>query len=215
MTLPKPDVVDLDTWNNAVAEQRKREDALGEQIAKVNAARKRLPMTPLEGDFNFTDASGEHSLVDLFQGKHQLVVYHFMYGPEWKKGCPLCTRYMSELGNDFAGYIEGRDARFVLVSRAPIETLNAWAAEKGIAAPWYSGSTEFSQATDAIDGDNDMGGFSVLFRDDDNNIYRTYKPDFSGEIPVTGDLVLQLTPYGRQVTDDEVPEGWPQPFSVY
>lgn len=214
-TLPKPPIVDLESWNAAIGEQHRLEDAWAKQTAEVYAARKRLPMTPMPGSFTFTDSAGTYLLADLFQGKHQLVVYHFMFGPDWRKGCPFCTQYMTEIGNAFADYLDERDTRFVLVSRAAPEKLTAWAAEKGITIPWYSGSTEFSEVTGALEEGRDVSRTSVLFRDDDGSVYRTYTPNVSGELPVMGDLMLQLTPYGRQVTDDEVPEGWPQPFSIY
>lgn len=215
MANAKPRIVNREEWKAAIAEQRQREEELAAQVHATNAARKRLPMTPVEDNYSFTGVEGEVSLAELFQGKHQLVIYHFMYAPDWETGCRYCTRYMREIGNDFAEYIEERDTRFILVSRAPFEKLSAWAAEWGIDAPWYSGSTAFYELTDMLDPESEVAGFTVFFRSDDDTVYQTWSPDDSGELPVTGDLILQLTPYGRQVKEDEAPEGWPQPRSMY
>ena len=207
-----PRVVDLPEWKEALAEQHQMENDLAEQVKRVAAARRRLPMTRVQDTYTFSGLDGEVAFADLFDGKHQLVVYHFMFGPDWEAGCPSCTRYMNELGSTFAAYIGERDTRFVLVSRAPYDKLADHAMTNGIETPWYSCSTEFSEEMDAVnDRFDDLPGFTTFFRDD-TAIYRTYRPESSGEPPVTGDLVLHLTPYGMQLNGDDSPQGWPQSF---
>ena len=211
-TTAMPPVVELHQWQQALAEQQQLENDLAEQAKRVAAARRRLPMTPVQGTYTFTGSEGEVSFADLFDGKQQLVVYHFMFGPDWDAGCPSCTRYMNELGNTFAAYIGERDTRFVLVSRAPYNKLAEHAVANGIETPWYSCATDFSEEMEAVnDSFGDLPGFTTFFRDD-ATIYRTYRPDSYGEPPVTGDLILHLTPYGMQLNGDDSPQGWPQSF---
>lgn len=208
-----PPIVDLPQWQQALATQQQLESDLAAQAKSVAAARRRLPMTPVQGDYTFTGAKGETSFVELFDGHRQLVAYHFMFGPDWEHGCPFCTRYMKELGNDFAAYIAERDTRFVLISRADYAKLGAHAASTGIETPWYSAPTEFSEEMDAVnDSFGDLPGFTTFFRDDNDVIYRTYRPGGEGEPAVPGDLILHLTPYGMQQNGDDSPEGWPQSF---
>lgn len=207
-----PPVVELPVWQQALAEQQQLENDLAEQAKKVAAARRRLPMTPVQGNYTFTGPDGDVAFTELFGGKQQLVVYHFMFGPEWDHGCPSCTRYMNELGNTFAAYIGERDTRFVLVSRAAYNKLAEHAANNGIETPWYSCATAFSEEMEAVsDSFGDVPGFTTFFRDD-TAIYRTYRPDTYGEPPVTGDVILHLTPFGMQLSGDDSPQGWPQSF---
>ena len=207
-----PPVVEHSVWHQALAEQHHLENDLAEQAKKVAAARRRLPMTPVQGDYTFTGSDGDVAFADVFDGKRQLVAYHFMFGPDWDHGCPSCTRYMNELGSTFDAYIGERDTRFVLVSRAPYSKLAKHAASNGIQTPWYSCSTAFSEEMEAVNNSfGDVPGFTTFFRDD-TAIYRAYRPGSSGEPPVTGDLILHLTPYGMQVNGDDSPHGWPQSF---
>lgn len=89
--LAMPPVVDVDTWHAALKEQSQLEDELMEHIRIVAAARRRMPMTPVQGEYTFVGPDGECTFADLFHGHHQLAVYHFMYAPDWKRGCPHCT----------------------------------------------------------------------------------------------------------------------------
>ena len=207
-----PPVVDLPQWKDALTQQHQLERDLADQAKMVAAARRRLPMTPVQGDYTFNGPDGEVAFADLFDGKHQLVAYHFMFGPDWDVGCPSCTRYMNELGSTFAAYIGERDTRFVLVSRAPYDKLAEHAMKSGIETPWYSCATAFSEEMEAVnDRFDDIPGITTFFRDG-IAIYRTYRPESSGEPPVTGDLLLHLTPYGMQLKGDDSPQGWPQSF---
>lgn len=212
--LPMPPIVDPDTWMNALQEQARVEDELQEHIEIAAAARRRMPMTPVQGNYTFAGPDGDVSFADLFGGHRQLVVYHFMYSPDWSKGCPYCTQYARNQGGGINDEVNRRDTRFIMISRAPYEKLAAWADEKGIATPWYSASTEFSKEMGAISDDfGDIPGLSVFFRDDDDNVYRTWKSSgvaVESTMPASG--ILRATPYGMQETNEDSPEGWPQPF---
>lgn len=210
----KPPVVDIETWDSLLQEQAKLEDQLMEHTKIVAAARRRMPMTPVQGNYTFTGPDGEVGFADLFDGHHQLVVYHFMYAPEWSKGCPHCTQYARNQGGGINDEINRRDTRFIMTSRAPYDALAAWAEKKGIATPWYSTSEGFSEEMGAITDDfGDIPGLSVFFRDDDNTVYRTWQSNGSAvesTMPASG--ILRATPYGLQEKDEDSPEGWPQPF---
>ena len=122
-----PDVVSRDEWLVArkalLAEEKeftKRRDAL-------NTRRRELPMVLVDKPYVFTGPEGSVGLADLFEGRLQLVVYHFMFQPEWDAGCPNCTGFVDEIGS--LEYLHGTNTTFALVSRAPYEKLAAYRAE--------------------------------------------------------------------------------------
>lgn len=213
-TLPMPPIVDIDSWQDALQRQAQIEDELQEHIKIAAAARRRMPMTPVQGNYTFTGPDGEVGFADLFDGKHQLAVYHFMYAPDWSKGCPHCTQHALAQGSGINSVVNKRDLRYIMTSRAPYEKLAAWAEDKAIATPWYSASTEFSEEMGVInDSFGDFPGLSIFFRDDDNNVYRTWKAGVAGiesTMPTMG--LFRTAPYGLQETDEDSPDGWPQPF---
>ena len=131
-----PDVVSRDEWLVArkalLAEEKeftKRRDAL-------NTRRRELPMVLVDKPYVFTGPDGSVGLADLFEGRMQLVVYHFMFQPEWDAGCPNCTGFVDEIGS--LEYLHGTTTTFALVSRAPYEKLAAYRAKRGWNLPWYS-----------------------------------------------------------------------------
>lgn len=213
-TLPMPPIVDAATWQDALQNQARIEDELQEHIKIAAAARRRMPMTPVQGNYTFTGPDGEVSFADLFDGYHQLAIYHFMYAPEWSKGCPHCTGYAQAQGGGINNVVNKRDLRFIMTSRAPYEKLAAWAKEKDIDTPWYSAPTEFSEEMGVINESfGDFPGVSTFFRDDENNVYRAWKASVAGiesTMPTTG--LMHAAPYGLQEKGEDSPEGWPQPF---
>lgn len=201
---------------------------------RVSAERRRLPMVKLEKEYTFEGPNGKASLEDLFEGQKQLIVYHFMFGPDWKKGCVGCTGYVDAIAD--LSLLNERNTNFVLVSRAPSPKLEAYKAEKGWTIPWYSsfGSdfnydfnvtfdesvqpTQYNYRTkDELDrlgvgyaSDGEEHGLSVFFRTDDG-IYHTYSTYARGtERLVDSYALLDVTPYGRQEDWEDSPEGWPQ-----
>lgn len=210
----KPPVVDFETWNAQMRDQGALEDELFEHQLKVAASRRHRPMTPVKGDYTFVGAEGECSFIDLFAGQRQLAVYHFMFSPEWDKGCPHCTEYAQAQGAGINKELLARDGRYILISRAPYEKLSAWATEKGITTPWYSAPTEFSEEMEFInDSFGDYPGISVFFRDTDDTVYRTYRSSNSvveTTMPASG--LLRMLPWGMQERGEDSPEGFPQRF---
>jgi predicted dithiol-disulfide oxidoreductase (DUF899 family) len=115
---------------NAEKELTRRGDELARQ-------RQQLPWVPIDKDYSFDTEHGQHSLRDLFRGHSQLLVYHFMFGPDWSEGCPSC----SSCADGFDGirvHLEHHDVAFIAVSRAPLEKLIAYKQRMGWSFPWAS-----------------------------------------------------------------------------
>jgi predicted dithiol-disulfide oxidoreductase (DUF899 family) len=113
-----------------------QEKELTRQYDRVNAARRRLPMVKVEKNYMFDGPGGEESLLDLFQGLRQLVVYHFMFDPSWEKGCHGCTAYVNAIGD--LSMLDTCDTSFVMVSRAPLSKLEAYKERQGWPFAWVS-----------------------------------------------------------------------------
>ncbi|MFG1905056.1 DUF899 domain-containing protein [Kribbella sp. NPDC048928] len=131
-----PDVVGRDEWVLARQELLAAEKAFTKERDALNARRRELPMVLVDKPYAFTGATGEASLLQLFEGRSQLVVYHFMFQPEWDAGCPNCTGFVDEIGSVDA--MHDLNTTFALVSRAPYEKLDAYRTARGWQFPWYS-----------------------------------------------------------------------------
>src|SRR4051794_32941119 len=191
-------------------------------------------MVRIDKPYVFTGPSGPRSLLDLFEGRSQLVIYHFMFQPEWDAGCPNCTGFVDEIGNLSA--LHGLNTTFALVSRAPYEKLAAYRAARGWDYPWYSSSeTDFnydfhvtldesvlpfeynyrSKAEwDSLPNNGhtqqeqpfDLHGLSCFLRDGDD-VHHTYSTYGRGPDAMTFTVTaLDLTALGRQ-EPWEKPEG--------
>jgi len=223
---PHPPSVSQEQWLGERKKLLQHEKELTRQKDRVNAERRRLPMVKVEKEYTFEGPEGKVSLLDLFKGKRQLIVHHFMFGPDWEAGCPGCTGHVNAIGD--ISMLGERDTRYVIVSRAPLEKLEAYKNLKGWNHPWYSsGEGEFNFDFDVsfregqIDaeynyaprGREDEGegpGMSVFFRLG-NDVYHTYSVYARGLEPITDSYdFLDLTPYGRQEDFEDSPPGWPQ-----
>lgn len=224
--IPHPPISAQDEWLAARLDLLAEEKELTRQRDRVNAARRRLPMVKVSKEYTLDGPEGKVSLLNLFNGKRQLIVHHFMFGPDWKAGCPGCTGHVDAIGD--LALLEERDTRYIIVSRASLEKLNAYKELHGWSHPWYSsGESDFNfdfhvsfkeGATDAEynyapRGRADEGegpGMSVFFRIGDD-VYHTYSVYARGLEPITDSYTfLDLTPYGRQEDFEDSPAGWPQ-----
>jgi predicted dithiol-disulfide oxidoreductase (DUF899 family) len=136
-TVEHPKVVSRAEWTAARKELLAKEKALTRQRDAIAEERLRLPWVKIEKNYTFDTASGKKTLAELFGGKSQLVIYHFMFGPDWEQGCPSCsllTDHMDNLGIHLAQ----RDARLMLVSRAPLAKIEAFKKRMGWKMPWAS-----------------------------------------------------------------------------
>jgi predicted dithiol-disulfide oxidoreductase (DUF899 family) len=232
--VPHPPIVSRDRWLDARKKLLAQEKELTRQYDRVNAERRRLPMVRIEKNYRFEGSGGVLSLKDLFEGRRQLVVYHFMFDPAWEKGCPGCTSYATSIGD--LGMLHKCDTNFVMVSRAPLSKLEAYKVRQGWLLPWVSSfgsdfnydfhvtndetvapveynyrnkaELEANKVANAISGEEH--GLSVFFRIGDE-VFHTYSAYARGtEALRDSRALLDMTPYGRQQDFEDSPPGWPQ-----
>jgi predicted dithiol-disulfide oxidoreductase (DUF899 family) len=136
MTLPK--VVSRDEWLEARKELLAKEKELTRRRDALNFERRELPMVRIAKDYRFQGPTGEVGLPDLFEGRRQLIVGHFMFNPDWEAGCPSCSAGADEVSDGLIAHLHARDTTLAYVSRAPLEKLERYKAKKGWTFPWYS-----------------------------------------------------------------------------
>jgi predicted dithiol-disulfide oxidoreductase (DUF899 family) len=234
MSLPK--VVSRDEWVDARKELLVKEKELTRRRDALNAERRRLPMVRIEKDYVFEGPDGEASLLDLFEGRRQLIVGHFMFDPRWEDGCPSCSAGADEMSPGLLAHLHARDTTLVYVSRAPLAKIERYKAREGWTFPWYSsyGSDfnydfhatldesvapiEYNYRTPAehaqagtsgyVEGEQpiEAPGSSYFLRDGDT-VYHTYSVYARGAEMTGGSYYfLDLTALGRQ-EDWEEPKG--------
>jgi predicted dithiol-disulfide oxidoreductase (DUF899 family) len=219
-----PTAVSRDEWVTARKELLAKEKEFSRARDALSAARRTLPGVVLREDYRFEGPEGQVSLEDLFEGRSQLVVYHFMLGPDWDEGCPMCSFVVDNLP-DLSHLREARDTSLVLVSRAPLEKILPFRERMGWTVPWYSsfGSSFNYDFHVTIDRDvvpveynyrnreelerqdpswrgwsGEQPGVSVFFRQD-GEILHTYSSYARGLDLLLGTYnYLDLTPLGRQ-----------------
>lgn len=201
-----PKVVSLEKWREARQELLAKEKELTRALDALAAERRRLPMVPVEDDYAFTGSEGKVSLIDLFDGHRQLIVYSAMLEPG-AAPCEGCSMVMDNIDHNLS-HVNARDTSFVFTSPAPQNEIVALQKRMGWNALWYTDhNRRFADAFDAGKG----FAVNVFIRDDQNNVYRTYfTTDRGGELFDTHFRLLDLTPYGRQETWEDSPKGWPQ-----
>src|SRR5215216_1277455 len=133
-----PEVVSRDEWLVARKELLAKEKQLTRQRDALNAERRKLPMVAIEKDYVFEGPDGKASLLDLFEGRRQLIVGHFMFDPRWEDGCPSCSAGADEVAQGQMEHLHTRDTTLAHVSRAPLEKIERYKAKKGWTFPWYS-----------------------------------------------------------------------------
>jgi len=136
MSLPK--VVSREEWEIARKELLDKEKELTHQRDGLSAERRELPMVLIEKDYVFDGPNGEAHLLDLFEGRLQLIVVHFMFDPSWDDGCPSCTAGADENSEGLRRHLHTRETTLAYVSRAPLAKLEAYKARRGWTFPWYS-----------------------------------------------------------------------------
>jgi predicted dithiol-disulfide oxidoreductase (DUF899 family) len=143
MTLPR--IATREEWLAARKELLAEEKELTRRRDALNARRRELPMVEITKDYVFEGPDGPARLLDLFEGRPQLIVYHFMFDPSWEDGCPSCTAGTDELSPGLLEHLHTRDTSYAMVSRAPLAKLRRWKEQHGWDVPWYSSSgTDFN-----------------------------------------------------------------------
>jgi predicted dithiol-disulfide oxidoreductase (DUF899 family) len=212
-----PPVVSPTEWQAArdalLAEEKEATRARDALAAK----RRKLPRVRINKDYVFDGPDGKSSLLDLFEGRGQLLLYHFMFGPNQDKGCVGCSMFVDQIGH--LAHLHARDTSFALVSRAPLRKIAAYKDRMSWTIPWYSSSeSDFNvdfcvgPATPQpeLDQDGETFGLSVFLRDGDS-VFRTYFTTARG-VEALGSVwtFLDLTPLGRQEEWEDSPAGSPQ-----
>jgi predicted dithiol-disulfide oxidoreductase (DUF899 family) len=134
VTLPK--IVSRAEWRSAQQEFVAREKAATRARDELNAARRELPMVEIDKDYAFDGPDGTLGLLDLFQGRRQLIVYHFMFHPDWDAGCKSCSFLVDHIGDP--AHLHRRDTTLAVISRAPLAKLLAYRERMGWSFDWYS-----------------------------------------------------------------------------
>jgi predicted dithiol-disulfide oxidoreductase (DUF899 family) len=212
-----PPIVSQQEWEDASAKLLAKEKAATDARDALAAERRRLPRVRIEKRYEFAGPGGKQTLQDLFEGRRQLLLYHFMFGPTRDAGCPGCSLVLDQICP--LPHLHARDTSFAAVSRAPIEKIEAYRRRMGWQVPWVSSfGTDFNydfgrgprEPDPAQDQDGEMFGLSVFVRDG-GEIFRTYFTTRRG-VETLGPVftLLDLTPLGRQETWEDSPAGYPQ-----
>ena len=202
--IPTPAVVSREVWLTALDALRREEKALTAHSDALAAARRRLPRERVGRDYSFDTSTGPATLHDLFEGRRQLIVYHHMLKPADPDPCAGCCMVADQMPH--LAHLHARDTSLTFVSRAPLDEIEALKRRMGWTMPWVS-------TADPFNADFDIGGgfgINVFLRDGDD-IFRTYHTTGRGaETLGTPWTLLDLTPFGRQETWEQSPEGTPQ-----
>ena len=133
-----PQIVSREEWLSARKELLAKEKAATRARDALNAERRRLPMVEIDKEYAFEGPEGSVGLVDLFDGRRQLILGHFMFNPSWVDGCPSCSAGADEISKGLLEHLHVRDTTLVQVSRAPLAKIEDYKARKGWTFPWYS-----------------------------------------------------------------------------
>lgn len=198
-----PPVVSREEWLVAREALLIKEKEATRAHDRLNAERRRLPMVKIGEEYFFEGPHGSVSLLDLFEGRRQLIIYHFMFGPDWDEGCKVCSFLVDNIGH--LAHLHARDTSLVLVSRAPSAKIEPFKKRMGWSIPWVSSyGTEFNADLNATVDDGEYGGVSVFLREGED-IFLTYMTTDRGNDILHGTYnYLDLTPLGRQ-------ESWEEP----
>jgi len=202
-------VVPREAWLDARRSHLEREKEFTRQRDELSRERRELPWLEINQDYAFEGPEGERSLGEFFDGRTQLIVYHFMPVSDWEEGCVSCS-FWADNFNGVDIHLAHRDATFVVISRAPLEKIESYKRRMGWSFAWLSSSeSRFNIDMGVSDSPDDVGedeapGVSVLRRGDDGRIFLTYQTFARGLDMVNGAYhFLDLTPNGRD--EDELP----------
>ena len=212
-----PEIVDRETWLKHRLELLLREKKHARDVDELARLRRQLPWVRIDEPYRFAGAAGVLTLADLFGEHRQLLIYHFMFGPDWDAGCPTCSFW----ADNFDGidvHLAARDIRFAVVSRASLDRLLAYRERMGWRFDWFSAAGsdfnfDFGVSFEKPDGDagkvvynyretdyfiDELPGISVFARGDDGAVYHTYSTYARGVEAINGAYrAMDLTPFGR------------------
>jgi predicted dithiol-disulfide oxidoreductase (DUF899 family) len=210
-------VVSHDEWVKARQRFLAREKAFTRERDALSAERRELPWEKVEKQYVFDGPKGKETLADLFAGKSQLIVYHFMFGTDWDEGCPACS-FWADNFNGIIAHLRQRDTTMVAISRAALAKLEAFKKRMGWSFKWLSsGGNDFNRdygvaftPQEVASGKADYNyttqnpmetereGASVFFKDPAGNVFHTYSAYARGiDLVNTAYNYLDLVPKGR------------------
>jgi predicted dithiol-disulfide oxidoreductase (DUF899 family) len=216
-------IVSRDEWLTARRALLAHEKAATRLRDKVNAERLMLPWVRVDQDYLFDTPSGQQTLADLFAGRSQLIVYHFMLGPDWQAGCPGCS-FLADHLDGALPHLQNHDVSLVAVARAPLEKIEAYKSRMGWHFPWVSssgsafnfdfhvsftkeqlsGGLVFYNFTEieAASGHDELPGLSAFYKDEAGTVFHTYSCYARGPEELIGTLmILDRAPKGRNETE--------------
>ncbi|SMO46065.1 DUF899 domain-containing protein [Fodinibius sediminis] len=223
-----PEIVSREEWLKARKELLVREKALTRSRDRLNADRRNLPMVEIKNDYTLEAPGGKVRLLDLFKGRRQLIVYHFMFHPDWAEGCSSCSAWADHVARGHLNHLHKRTTTLVLVSRAPISKIISFKKRMGWTLPWYSSYGSGFNYDFHITLDESVRPVSYNYRDQatlkhlgyptegerpgiscflriEDTVYHTYSTYARGVEQVGGACYfLDLTALGRQ-------EEWEEP----
>jgi predicted dithiol-disulfide oxidoreductase (DUF899 family) len=210
-----PRIVSEGEWRAARNALLAKEKELTHARDALAAERRRLPMVRVEKDYVFDSPEGKVSLPELFGGRSQLLLYHFMFAPGvsgWPSaGCPGCSMFTDNIGQFTPAHLQARGISLALVSLAPLANIEAYRKRMSWSHRWVSSAgNTFNVDYGLTTKEGEGHGLSVFLRDDDE-IFRTYFTSARGT-EVLGNVwgFLEATPFGRQEEWEDSPSGWPQ-----
>jgi predicted dithiol-disulfide oxidoreductase (DUF899 family) len=203
-----PPVVSRGEWDEALGRLLEKEKELTRARDAMAAERRRMPWLAVEQAYRFEGPAGEVSLLDLFQGRRQLIVYRAFFEPGvygWPEhACPGCSLVADQVAH--VAHLNARDTTLAFASRAPQDDIARMTARMGWEMPWYTLTDGF----DADFGVDEWHGTNAFIRDGDR-VYRTYFVNSRGDEAMGGTWsYLDITALGRQEEWEDSPEGYPQ-----
>ena len=213
------EVVTREEWLAARKELLAREKEFTRLRDELSRRRRDLPWEPVGKEYVFEGADGRRTLPELFDGRSQLVVYHFMFAPEWDEGCKSCSFWADNFDLNIV-HLKARDVTMVGVSSAPYHKLDAYKRRMGWSFPWYSSEGADFNADYRVtfaneERDREVYNYgslaprgpereavSVFYRDDDGRVFHTYSTYARGiDLLNTAYNYLDLVPKGRDEED--------------
>jgi predicted dithiol-disulfide oxidoreductase (DUF899 family) len=211
-------IVSQDEWLVARKQHLLKEKEFSHLRDQLSAERRDLPWVKVEKTYVFDGPSGKETLADLFAGRSQLIIYHFMFGPGWEHGCPSCSFLVDHIDGTLV-HLNARDVTLVVVSRAPLPKLEAFKKRMGWRFKWVSshgsdfnsdyhvsftkddlakGKTYYNYQVRESQSEGEAPGTSVFYKDTTGDIFHTYSSYArGGDILIGAYNYLDLVPKGR------------------
>ena len=217
-----PETVSRAEWLVARKDLLSREKEFTRQRDALSAARRKLPMVKINKEYVFDGPDGKQTLADLFDGRSQLIVYHFMLGPDWEEGCKSCS-YLADHFDGAIVHLAHRDVSFAVVSQAPLREIDAFKNRMGWRFKWVSsygndfnfdyhvsftkdeeakGEVNYNYETTEFMCD-ELPGLSVFYKNEKGDVFHTYSTYARGLDMLIGTYnLVDLVPKGRDENPD-------------